>query len=47
MNAWPIAAALIIVWSMYLLAVRFMFRIAASKKGNTDSTFPADQRRWL
>jgi hypothetical protein len=47
MNAWPIAAALIVVWSMYLLAVRFMFRIAAPKKGNMDSTFSADHRRWL
>jgi hypothetical protein len=47
MNAWPIAAALIIVWSMYLLAVRFIFRIAAAKKENTDSTFSIDPRRWL
>jgi hypothetical protein len=47
MNAWPIAAALIIVWSMYLLAVRFMFRIATSKSGDMESTFPNDERRSL
>jgi hypothetical protein len=47
MNAWPIAAALIIVWSLYLVAVRFMFRIAASKKGDMESTLSANQRRWL
>ncbi len=29
MNGWPIAAVLFIVWSMYLLAVRFVFRVAA------------------
>ena len=46
MNAWPIAAALIIVWSLYLVAVRFMFRIAASNNGDMESTFPADHRRW-
>jgi hypothetical protein len=29
MNGWPVAAVLFLVWSMYLLAVRFMFRVAA------------------
>jgi len=29
MNGWPVAAVLFIVWSMYLLAVRSVFRIAA------------------
>ena len=29
MNGWPIAAVLLLVWSMYLLAVRFVFRVAA------------------
>jgi hypothetical protein len=45
MNAWPIAAALIVVWSLYLIAVRFIFRIAASKK--VESPFSADHKRWL
>jgi hypothetical protein len=47
MNAWPIAAVLIIVWSMYLVAVRFIFRIAASKNEDRESTLTSDQRRWL
>lgn len=29
MNGWPVAAILLLVWSMYLLAVRFVFRMAA------------------
>jgi len=29
MNGWPIAFVLFIVWSMYLLAVRYIFRVAA------------------
>jgi hypothetical protein len=28
MNGWPIAAVLFIVWSTYLFAVRFVFRVA-------------------
>ena len=28
MNGWPIAAVLFLVWSMYLFAVRFIFRVA-------------------
>lgn len=29
MNGWPVAAVLLLVWSMYLLAVKFVFRVAA------------------
>jgi hypothetical protein len=29
MNGWPVAAALLIVWSIYLFAVKFVFRVAA------------------
>jgi Bacterial Ig-like domain (group 1) len=47
MNAWPIAAALIIVWSLYLVAVSFVFRIATSKNEDKGSAFLADQRRSL
>ena len=47
MNAWPIAAALIIVWSMYLLAVKFIFGIATSKSDDQESTYPTNQRRSL
>ncbi len=28
MNGWPVAAVLLLVWSMYLLTVRFIFRVA-------------------
>lgn len=28
MNGWPVAAVLLLVWSMYLFAVRFVFRVA-------------------
>jgi len=47
MNAWPIAAALIVVWSMYLLAVKFMFGITKSKSEDQESTYPTSQRRSL
>ncbi len=30
MNGWPVAAVLLLVWSMYLLAVTFVFRVAAA-----------------
>jgi hypothetical protein len=30
MNGWPVAAVLFLVWFMYLFAVRFVFRVAAS-----------------
>jgi len=44
MNGWPVAAVLLIVWSMYLLAVRFVFRVAAlsSETGDSAST---DERK--
>ena len=32
MNGWPVFAVLFLVWSMYLLAVTFVFRVAASGK---------------
>ncbi len=40
MNGWPVAAVLLLVWSMYLLAVTFVFRVAA---GGADNGAPADQ----
>ncbi len=40
MNGWPVAAVLLLVWSMYLLAVTFVFRVAA---GGADDGAPADQ----
>jgi hypothetical protein len=44
MNGWPVAAVLFIVWSMYLLAVRFVFRVAMSGNEPGDST-STDSRR--
>lgn len=38
MNGWPMAAALFIVWSIYLLAVRFVFRVAALGNETGEST---------
>lgn len=38
MNGWPVAAVLLIVWSMYLLAVRFVFRVATLGNEPGDST---------
>ncbi len=44
MNGWPVAAILLLVWSMYLLAVRFVFRLAAL--GDDRSDLPEfDSRR--
>ncbi len=42
MNGWPVAAVLIIVWSLYLFAVAFVFRVAAlgSEAGDSTSTDP-------
>jgi hypothetical protein len=39
MNGWPVAAALLIVWSMYLFAVKFVFRVASlgSEAGESES----------
>lgn len=45
MSGWPIAAALIIVWSLYLLAVTLTFRVATSESERKESTFVADRRR--
>src|SRR5512143_2489314 len=33
MNGWPVAAVLLLVWSMYLLAVTFVLRVAALGSG--------------
>lgn len=40
MNGWPVAAVLLIVWSMYLLAVRLVSRVAAlgNEPGHFTST---------
>ena len=38
MNGWPVAAVLIIVWSLYLLAVRFVLRVAALGSEAGEST---------
>lgn len=44
MNGWPVAAVLLLVWSMYLLAVKFVFRVAAL--GNEPEELPTfDSRR--
>lgn len=48
MNGWPVAAVLFLVWSMYLLAVRFVFRVAAlGSEPEEQPTFPTtpDPRR--
>jgi len=38
MNGWPLAAVLFIVWSMYLFAIRFVFRVARLGAEAGDST---------
>ena len=38
MNGWPVAAVLLLVWSMYLLAVTFVFRVAALGSGPGDGS---------
>ncbi len=46
MNGWPVAAVLLLVWSTYLFAVTFVFRVAAS--GNEDEgPTSTDARRSL
>ncbi len=45
MNGWPVAAVLFIVWSMYLLAVRFVLRVAAL--GNEPGDSATDPRSSL
>ena len=37
MNGWPIAAVLFLVWSMYLFAITFVFRAAASGGDESDA----------
>jgi hypothetical protein len=37
MNGWPIAAVLLLVWSMYLFAITFVFRAAASESDEVDA----------
>ena len=44
MNGWPVAAVLLLVWSMYLLAIRFVFRVAALG-GEAEELPPFDSRR--
>lgn len=45
MTGWPIAAALIVVWSLYFFAVTLVFRVAAPESESQESTFVADRRR--
>ncbi len=44
MNGWPVAAVLLLVWSMYLLAIRFVFRVAALGS-EPEELPPFDSRR--
>ncbi len=44
MNGWPIAAVLLLVWSMYLLAVTFVFRVAAAGEDPADSSAAPEGR---
>ena len=44
MTGWPIAAALIIVWSLYFIAVTLVFRVAAPEGESKESTFVVDRR---
>ncbi len=46
MNGWPIAAVLLLVWSMYFFAVTFVFRVAALGDEPANST-PTEARRPL
>lgn len=46
MNGWPVAAVLLLVWSMYLFAVTFVFRVAALENEPGDSR-PLDPGRPL
>lgn len=43
MNGWPLAAALLLVWSNYFLAVTFVFRLAAL--GSKPDEIVAESRR--
>lgn len=44
MSGWPIAAVLLLVWSMYFLAVTFVFRVAALGS-EPEETPSSDSRR--
>lgn len=44
MNAWPVAAVLLLVWSMYFLTARYVFRIA-SQEGEPKEQSPYDSWR--
>ena len=44
MNGWPIAVVLLLVWSMYLLAVRFVFRVAALGSEPKEKLFFEEKR---
>ncbi len=44
MNGLPVAAVLLLVWSMYLLAIKFVFRVAALG-GEPEELPPFDSRR--
>ncbi|HEX8992056.1 MAG TPA: Ig-like domain-containing protein [Anaerolineales bacterium] len=46
MNGWPVAAVLLLVWSMYFFAVTFVFRVAALGGADPDPT-SADPGRSL
>ena len=38
MNGWPVAAVLLLVWSMYFFSVTFVFRLAALGSADQDPT---------
>lgn len=44
MNGWPVAAVLLLVWSMYFFAVTFVFRVAAAGDGSEEPSV-LDSRR--
>lgn len=44
MNGWPVAAVLLLVWSMYFFAVTFVFRLAAAGNESGEPT-GSDSRR--
>ncbi len=46
MNGWPVAAVLLLVWSMYFFAVTFVFRVARLGNEASDSS-TEDGRRSL
>ncbi len=44
MNGWPVAAVLLLVWSMYFFAVTFVFRVAASGNDTGEPPSPDSGR---